>query len=110
MIFFGVGLVVLGVLAFAWSTAIGPLLWAPAAIVVFGIGCVLCAMSALRDSIHAASRQIIAALGQSSQGVEASAAIASVPGSREALIQNCVACGTVNARSARRCKNCRTSL
>lgn len=58
----GIILSVAGLACSAWFLFVGPLLWLPAALIVFGVGAVLYGLGAIRDAVDDAAHRIVVAL------------------------------------------------
>lgn len=110
MIPFGILIAVAGAASFAWALFIGPIIWAPVSVALFGFGSVIAAIGFLRDAVDRAANRIVSALDPHQPPDAASGGGARATMGRDALVTTCPACGTVNGKSSRRCKKCGTSL
>lgn len=110
MIPFGILIAVAGAASFAWALFIGPIIWTPVSVALFGFGSVIAAIGFLRDAVDRAANRIVSALNPNLPADVVTDGGSPTSVGRDALVTTCPACGTVNGKSSRRCKKCGTGL
>ncbi|WP_289294525.1 hypothetical protein [uncultured Reyranella sp.] len=64
MFILGLVLALAGIAGAAWWLAVGPMIWAPFAFVVFLFGCLICALASVRYAVEKGSEQIVQAINR----------------------------------------------